>query len=37
MEETLKIGEVARLSGVKVDTLRYYERIGLVDEPSRRL
>jgi MerR family mercuric resistance operon transcriptional regulator len=34
--ELLKIGEVARQSGLKVDTLRYYERIGLLDEPLRR-
>jgi len=31
----LKIGQVAAKSGFKIDTLRYYERIGLLDQPSR--
>lgn len=34
--ELLKIGEVARRGGVRVDTLRYYERMGLLEEPTRR-
>jgi len=29
------IGEVARLSGVKVPTIRYYEDIGLLPAPQR--
>jgi DNA-binding transcriptional MerR regulator len=33
--ESLRIGQVSRRSGVSVDTLRYYERIGLVPEPER--
>ncbi|BCL80929.1 heavy metal-responsive transcriptional regulator [Ktedonobacteria bacterium brp13] len=33
---TLTIGQVARQTGVGVDTLRYYEREGLVEEPPRR-
>ncbi|MHB1845173.1 MAG: MerR family transcriptional regulator [Deltaproteobacteria bacterium] len=32
----LRIGEVARAAGVKIDTLRYYERRGLLEEPARR-
>ena len=32
----LKIGEVARESGVGIETIRYYERKGLLDEPERR-
>lgn len=32
----MKIGEVAREAGVKIDTLRYYERRGLLEEPERR-
>ncbi len=32
----LKIGEVARLSGVGIETIRYYERQGLLAEPQRR-
>ena len=31
----LTIGEVAKRSGVHVETLRYYERRGLVEEPPR--
>ena len=33
---TLTIGQVARLAGVGVETLRYYEREGLLEEPARR-
>jgi len=29
------IGELARGAGVNVDTVRYYERRGLLDEPPR--
>jgi DNA-binding transcriptional MerR regulator len=31
----MRIGEVARRAGVNVETLRYYERLGLLDEPAR--
>jgi DNA-binding transcriptional MerR regulator len=31
----LKIGEVAARSGVSIDTLRYYERLGLLPKPVR--
>ncbi|HEU0177403.1 MAG TPA: heavy metal-responsive transcriptional regulator [Blastocatellia bacterium] len=31
----LKIGEVARRAGVGVETLRFYERSGLLDRPAR--
>jgi DNA-binding transcriptional MerR regulator len=31
----MRIGEVARRAGVNVETLRYYERRGLLDEPPR--
>lgn len=34
--ETLKTSEVAARAGVNVQTLRYYERRGLLEEPSRR-
>jgi DNA-binding transcriptional MerR regulator len=33
--ELLKIGEVARRAGVGVETLRFYERSGLLDHPAR--
>lgn len=32
----LSIGEVARLTGVGVETVRFYERTDLIDEPLRR-
>ena len=32
---SLKIGEVARRVGVGVETLRFYERSGLLDRPAR--
>lgn len=30
-----KIGEVARLTGVGIETLRFYEKCGLLDRPLR--
>jgi MerR family copper efflux transcriptional regulator len=33
---TLTIGQVARMAGVRVDTIRYYERRGLLPAPERR-
>ena len=33
---TLSIGEVARRAGVGVETVRFYERQGLLEEPERR-
>jgi len=33
----LTIGRVARAAGVGIDTIRYYEREGLLPEPERRL
>lgn len=32
---SMKIGQVARASGVSVETLRYYERLGLLDAAER--
>jgi DNA-binding transcriptional MerR regulator len=32
----LRIGEVASRSGVSVDTVRFYERVGVLPEPERR-
>lgn len=32
----MKTGEVAEAAGVNVQTLRYYERRGLLTEPPRR-
>lgn len=31
----LKIGEVAKLSGIGIEALRFYEKSGLLDLPSR--
>ena len=33
--EGLSIGELARRAGVKVETVRFYEREGLIDQPDR--
>lgn len=33
---TLRIGEVAKQSDVGIETIRYYERQGLLAEPDRR-
>lgn len=33
--EGLRTGEVAELAGVNIQTLRYYERRGLIAEPHR--
>ena len=33
----LKIGEVSRRSGVGIEALRFYEKGGLIDRPSRTL
>lgn len=35
-EETLTRGTVAKQAGVHIETLRYYERRGLLKEPPRR-
>ena len=34
-EKPLLIGRLARLSGVRPDTIRFYERSGLLPKPSR--
>ena len=31
----MKIGELARATGTPIETIRYYERIGLLPEPDR--
>ena len=33
----LPIGELSRLTGVKVPTIRFYEQIGLIDAPPRTM
>jgi DNA-binding transcriptional MerR regulator len=35
MPTTLNIGELARVTGTNVETIRYYERIGLLPGPPR--
>lgn len=34
--EIFSIGQVARFAGVGVETVRFYEREGLLEEPTRR-
>jgi len=36
MNETLTIGQVAKLAGVGVETIRFYERKRVLKEPPRR-
>lgn len=31
----IPIGELSRRTGVKIETIRYYERIGLIEAPAR--
>jgi MerR family transcriptional regulator, copper efflux regulator len=35
MKDDIKIGELAERSGVSRDTVRFYERVGLLPQPSR--
>jgi Cu(I)-responsive transcriptional regulator len=35
MKGTFSIGELARATGTKLETIRYYERIGLLPPPAR--
>lgn len=35
MSDMIAIGELGRATGVKVETVRYYERIGLLAPPRR--
>ena len=37
MAESLRPGQVAAAAGVNLETLRYYERRGLLEEPTRTL
>ncbi|MFX7832901.1 MerR family transcriptional regulator, partial [Acinetobacter baumannii] len=34
--ETLAIGDLSRQTGCNIETIRYYERIGLIPKPERR-
>lgn len=34
-DETFTIGELSRQSGVNIETIRYYERIGMLPAPPR--
>lgn len=31
----MSIGELSKLSGVKITTIRYYEQVGLISKPER--
>lgn len=35
MDDTFSIGELAQQTSTKVETIRYYERIGLLPTPAR--
>ena len=34
--KTIRIGELSRRTGCNIETIRYYERIGLLPRPDRR-
>jgi MerR family transcriptional regulator, copper efflux regulator len=34
--KTLTIGQLAKRAGINLETIRYYERRGILSEPSRR-
>ena len=36
MAKSLRIGELSRRTGCNIETIRYYERIGLLPRPDRR-
>jgi MerR family mercuric resistance operon transcriptional regulator len=33
--ETFSIGELSRLTGVNIETIRYYERVDMIPAPPR--
>ncbi len=35
-EEVMSIGELSKMSGVGIETIRYYERLGLLKPTSRK-
>ena len=35
MAKSLTIGPVARAAGVNVETVRYYQRVGILNEPAK--
>ena len=35
-EQAIPIGELSRRTGCNIETIRYYERIGLMPQPPRR-
>ena len=35
MREGMTIGRLAKVAGVNVETIRYYQRRGLIDEPAK--
>ncbi|MGE3582976.1 MAG: MerR family DNA-binding transcriptional regulator, partial [Hyphomonadaceae bacterium] len=35
MRKALSIGDLARATATKVETIRYYERIGILPAPAR--
>ncbi len=36
MEQAIPIGELSRRTGCNIETVRYYERIGIIPAPPRR-
>jgi MerR family mercuric resistance operon transcriptional regulator len=36
VDQAIQIGELSRRTGCNIETIRYYERIGLMPAPPRR-
>ena len=36
-KHTLSIGELAQVAGVNVETVRYYQRVGMLSQPAKPL
>jgi MerR family mercuric resistance operon transcriptional regulator len=35
LDTSLTIGQLAKTAGINIETIRYYQRIGLIEEPAK--